>query len=388
METLTLKQRILNKIDDSPRGFADELASISGTYSSGSNLKKVLRDPKKEFEKFNGLINIVRHIWGNESSKMMAKYSEEIHPNKNTARNLLECLSTSREFEAFNNLLDRMDNCTNVESKEWAKIYRLQYKYELAKSCTEFNEVLKEIREIKVNSFELKIYKNLLLNYCFNLLKNYDSTKFLTKEIEQDIELIENGYIKDMYLIRLNEVKSYTNLKVYNNPVAARECADKIISSNARTAFKAYAYFIKGLSYLFTSYDNTVNYLNESIKLYESINRQHDIKEIKEEVEFAKVYWDKFENEKCLYIKSYLLYNVKKGKDISNELTKANIEPEFKLYLEGLSAKSNKKLMLSLIKFIKKNDMFLANLAKIELFNNGIDEDDKEIIEELTNTNA
>lgn len=384
MTKLTLKQMILNEIDNGVRGYSEELARISGAYSSGSALKKVLKDEKKEFEKFNGLINIVRHIWGNDSINMMVMYSKEIHPNKKTARNLLECLVTNREFEAFKDLLDRMDICTNKESQEWAKVYRLQYRYELAQTPEECNTLLREISLTHVTVSELKTYQKMLLSYCFNQLENFTMVNTLTNEIKQEIELIENDYIKDTFTVRANELIAFNHLKVYNDPEAARQCADNILSSNPRIAFKAYAMYIKGFSFLYTSHENAIQYLNESIELYESLNRQNDVKILKEKAEFISVYWGQFNNEKCSFISNQLLLDVKKGKDISNELleNKDSIDTEFYLYLDGCNSKSNKQLMLSLIKYIKKNDKFLANIAKIELLKNGYDQD---ILEELTN---
>jgi hypothetical protein len=102
-EQLTFKAMILNELDNGAKGLtADELAVTSGTYSSGSNFRKVLRDEKKEFEQFQGLVKIVTRIWDNESVVAMVKYSEEVDPKKKSARNFLEYLARNRQFEAFN----------------------------------------------------------------------------------------------------------------------------------------------------------------------------------------------------------------------------------------------------------------------------------------------
>lgn len=382
MEKHTLKQMILNKINNENRGYVQELASISD-YSSGSALAKILSDEKKEFKKFSGLIKLVRYLWGNESLKVMVNYSKEVDPNKMTARNLLECLVTCREFEAFNNLLDRMDACKNEESKEWARIYRLQYNYELANVPADFINVMNSLNQINVTITELKIYKRMLKSYCYEQLGDFNIVKIMSDDLKLEIDLIENDYIKDSYVIRLNEIMSYNYLRVHNNPEAARECANKILDSNARKAFKAYAYYIIGYSYFFSSYDQAKNNLNKSIELYESLDRKNDVKDLNHKIKFLSIYWDKNEYEDYYNIVNWLLFNLKKGKDISKQLTenKEKIDDEMYLYLEGLCLKSEKKLMLSLIKFTKKSDFFLANLPKIELLKMGYD---AEIIEELT----
>lgn len=381
MANLSLKLMILNEIDNAPRGHSEELAKIAN-FSNGSNLKKVLRDEKKEFDNFAGLVSLVKHIWGEDSLDLMIRYSKMVDPNKKTARSFLEYLAINRKFDEFNQLLDKMDNCSNKESLEFAKIYRMLYKYELA-TPEEIDALMREINQLNVNVYELKVFKKMLMNYCFSQLNDYTMVKVLSKEIEYEVDLIENDYIKEMYLIRSSQIMSYNYLRVFNNPEAARQCTDNIINSESTTkAFKSYAYYIKGYSYLFTSHEKMVNNLTKSIELYEQQNRTNDVEYIKELIEFANVYWGKTNSEKCDYVKNQLFLDIKKGIDVTDGLTsnKEHIDYELYLYLEGCNSNNNKKLMLSMIKYMKKNDKFLANLAKIELLKNG---EDEEILEEL-----
>lgn len=360
---------ILNEIDKHPRGYAEELAQVTASYSNGSNLKKVLNDPKKEFDDFNGLIKLIEYIWKNETVSMVVKYSNEIDPNKKTARNMLEYFVSNAQYEAFNNLLDRMDDCNNKESKEYAKIYRMQYRYRFAMTPESLLKLIEEISDIHVTFSELKVYKKMLINYCCFLLQDYNDLKILLSEIEEEIELIDNDYIKEMYLIRVNEVKCYTYLKAFNDSDTSRMCADWIINSNAADGFKAYAYYLKGHSYMFSSYDKAMKYYKKAMELYDG--RQRDIEELKEEIEFVEVYWEKEVNRK--YVKNELFYKVKRGIIVS--LNDYKLELEFRLFLEGYSTKNIKKLLLSMLEYIKNKDLFLANLAKIELIKNGYDRD-------------
>lgn len=367
MGKLTFKQWILNEVEKQPRGYSEILAKVAD-YSSGSALMKVVRDEKKEFKKFEGLIKLVDHLAGKDSIEMMIQYSTEVNPNWETARNLLEYFISNAQYDAFNNLLDKMDECKNKESLEYAKIYRMQYKYRFAMTSDELNKLIGEIADIHITFPELKVYKKMLINYCYFLLQDYSRLKFLLSEIDEELEFVDNEYIKEMYLIRINEVKCYTYLKAFNEPEKSRECADWIINSNAADGFKAYAYYLKGHSYMFTSYEKTMEYYEKALELYEG--RQRDIDELKEEIEFVKVYWDKEVNRN--YVKNDLFYKIKQGQVVS--LNDYKLKPEFKLYLEGFSTKNVKKLLLSLIEYIKIKDLFLANLAKIELKNNGYDE--------------
>jgi hypothetical protein len=136
------------------------------------------------------------------------------------------------------------------------------------------------------------------------------------------------------------------------------------------------------MSYQFTSHEKTISNLMKSMSMWIEQKRDNNVNEVKELIEFVNVYWGKFEEEHCKHIKNEIFLNIKKGNDSSNCLvnSKNKIESEFYLYLDGINSKDNKKLMLSLIKYMKKNDLFSANLAKLELLKNGYDE---EILEEL-----
>lgn len=371
----TFKQWIINEVENQPRGYMDIIAKEIG-YSTGSALGKILNDEDKEFKKFNSLIKLVGIFWGLESVKYMVNYSEEIDPNNMTmtARNMLEYLASARQFDALNNLLDKMDNCDNKESKEWAKMYRMESKYQFVEGTDNINKLIQEISSIHVTKLELEVYKKIYIHYCCYLKKDYETMEFLLKQIRKEVELIKNEYIKERYLIKVNEIAAYTNLFAYNKREVAREYADWILESSATTSYKAYANFIKGISYTFSSYDEAIKYLNRSIELYKMISRCDDIKEIEQEIEFINIYWDK--NYECDSIKNVLFAKAKNGKNLSDvELNNVELDQETKLFLDGYSNKDNKKLVLSLIKFVKNDNLFLANLPKIELIKNGYDQD-------------
>jgi hypothetical protein len=380
---LTLKQMILNKIENEQRGYAEILAGIAG-YSSGSALKKVLNDEKKEFESFKSILKIVEHIWKNDSLELMVEYSKSVDPNKKTARNFLEYLATNRQFEAFSNLIDKMNDCKNKESIEFAKLYKMELEYQSITTKEESNKLIQKISEIHVTFKELEVYKKILIHYCCNIKEDFDTMKFLYSQIKTELELITNDYIKERYLIKIMEITAYTKLLAYDEQDSARKYADMILESSATASYMAYANYIKGYSYTFTSYDNAIKYLNESMGLYEKLNREKDAEDIKQDIEFINVYWDK--GVQCEFTKNGLFQKVKNGQKLSEEEINNNeLDQEFKLFLEGYSNRDNKKLLLSLIKLIKKNNLFLANLPKIELLKNGFDQ---EIISEMISMNV
>lgn len=382
-QQLTIKQFILNEIESHPRGYAKTLSNIAGYGDNSGNFTRILKDSKKEFDKFQGLLDLISYVFKDDKVAAMIQFSKEIDPNKKTARQMLEYFAINREFDALNELLSSMESCSNKESREWTKVYKLQIEYQQCNQIEHYNDLIKRINETVVSIPELKIYKNLLLNYCYNQKQDYVMTFSLEKETRLMIEDLEKDYIHKMYKLRLNEIMSYNYLRVMNNPEKAREYAESVINEeDSSVAFKAYAYFIKGYSYMFTSSEKTEKYLQMSKSLYLKVNREQDAADIDKKIEFTRVYWDKFTNGNCIYEDNEIYRKMKNGIDVSSELSNLNnIDPEFKLYLEGVNKNSTKKLMLSLIKYTKKNDYFLANLSKIEMLKRGEDQD---IIDELT----
>lgn len=379
---ITVKKMILNKIDNEAKGYVNILADIAGFtgQNKNTNFRRVLNNEDKEFDNFDALVSMIKYIWKDEYVNIMIMYSYEVHPNKSTAQNLLELLMSNRQFESFLNLLERMEQCSNAKSKEFAKIYRLFYRYD-STLTKDIDPLMKEISETIVNTIEMQIFKKLLLNWCFMRKNDFVMTKCFMEEIESVIDTIENKYLHKMYKVRLHEVMSYNHLNVYNNPKVARMYTDQIIEAEVDDHFIAFANYIKGYSFFFTSYDNAVLYLNRSMELYSNMNRQDDVEDIKQALEFLNIYWDKNETA-AVFPKNKLLEYAKKGIEFDIDIPKLNIEPEFLLYVEGIKENNNTKLMLSLIKHVKKNNIFMANLAKIELLKHG---ENQLVIEEMMN---
>lgn len=377
---ITVKKMILNKIDNEAKGYVNILAEIAGFtgQNKNSNFRKVLTTEEKEFDNFDSFVALIRYIWKDEYVRVMIKYSYEVHPNNQTAQNLLELLLSNRQFDAFLDLLDRMDKCSNTKSKEYSKMYRLAYKYDNT-ITKDIDSLLKEISETKVKTNEMKIFKKLMLNWCFMRKNDFVMTKTLMEETETIIDSIENNkYLHKMYKVKLHEIMSYNHLNVYNDPKTARKYTDEIINADVDEHFIAFANYIKGYSFFFNSYDNAELYLNRSMEMYSNMNRHDDVEDIKKALEFLNIYWDK--NENATYPENKLLLCAKKGMDINIDIPKLNITPEFMLYVEGIRYNDKTKLMLSLIKYVKKNSIFMANLAKIELLKHG---ENQLVIEEM-----
>lgn len=371
----TLKQIILDYIEKSPKGTAERLAKISDSYSSGSNLKKVLCDPNKDFDSLNGLIKIVKYAFGEYENKLIEQYSTEINPNNKIARHMLEYLTVNRRLDYLKKMIDNMLECKNKESREWAKFYSIQYEWQKDFYGLDFLDILNKLNGFKTNSHELNTHKTIMRCNCFYKNRMYRMSYELSHGIKNSLENIKDDFIKISYGVKFNEIMSYLSLRVFNEPEEARIYAQKVLEFNIGQSFNAYANYILGCSYLFTEYDTSIKYLTESEKIYTSINRIDAADNVKEEIELLGIMWDK-DIFSVYYSKEYKYYwLVKNNKEINIDLKSLNLEEQFYLLIKGMIENDTDVILHSLIMFVKNGDLFLANLPKIELLKRGFSED-------------
>lgn len=372
---LTLKQLILNEIDNQPRGYSEQLATITN-YSSGSNLKKVLRSEEKEFDKFLSIQDLVRYLFPDDEKKLMVQYSKEIDPNKKTARAMLEYLSVNRLLDDMKDLIERMSLCKNNESREFAKVYSIHHEYQTGYYNLDDVKFINNINGIKTNVIELRVKLNLMKFYGFYRQENYRNAYDISKYIDHEIEFIDDEYLKSIYKTRYNEVMSYIYLRVRDDVEEARKRAEQIINENNVIGAVAYAYYTLGCSYIFTSYDESLGNFNKCIELYEAANRDKAvINDVKSKVDLLHVLWDKEDDLYSLYPK--LIKNAKKGILTESDLEKSRdlIDKDFYFLIKGIKENNTDLLLQSLILFIKKGDVFIGNIPKIELLKRNYNED-------------
>jgi hypothetical protein len=378
----TLKQLILEVINKAPRGFSEDLARISGSYSSGTNLTRVLRDSKKEFDNINGLIKIVRYIFGEDEKKLMEQYSKEIDVNNKTARHMLEYLSVNRMLDSMKNLIDKMSVSKNKDSRDWAKLYTILHEWQSDFYGIDFLSILQRLTEIKTTIHELNVLINITRCNCYYVNRVYRMSNELSHGIGKSLENIKDEYIKLSYSVRYHEIMSYLSLRVLNDPKKARIHAQSVISCNVGEALNAYANYILGCSYLLTDYDKSKEHLIKSVNYYNINNRKDAADNVMEEIELLDIMWDK-DIFSVYYSKEYRYYwYMRNKKEINIDLESLNLNQQFHLLIKGMKEDNTDFLMQSLIMFVKNGDLFLANLPKIELLKRNYN---KDTIEALLN---
>jgi hypothetical protein len=378
----TLKQMILERIEQSPRGYAEELAKTTGSYSSGSNLLKVLRNPQKEFDSLYGLIKIVKYIFGEDEKKLMEQYSMEIDINNKTARHMLEYLSVNRLLDSMKKLIDRMSDAKNKDSREWAKVYNLQHEWQIDFYGIDFNSIIFRLNEFKTNIHELNTLISIMRCNSYYSIRMYRMSFELSRHIQYSIENIKDEFIKASYGVKYNEIMSYLSLKVFNEPEKTRKHAQIVINHNIGKTFNAFAHYAIGCSYLFTDYEKAKDHLYQSYKIYMDINRKDGADNVNEERELLEIVWDK-DIFSVHTNKAYRYYWLARNNRLQiEELEGVNLDEPFNYLIKGMKDNNTEMLLHSLILFVKEGDLFLANLPKFELLNRGYSET---IVNELLN---
>lgn len=376
---LSLKQMILNAIENQPRGYAETLAPIAG-YAKGGALKKPLKEKDRDFDNFNGLVNLVKFLFPNEEKILLEEYSKTLDPCNKSARIMLEYLSCNRLLDSMKELIDRMLECNNKESREWAKIYSLQHEWQTDFYGLDFNTLLNRLNEFKTKYVELNVFISILKCNCYYKNRMYKMSFELSHGIQQSLNALKEEYIISSYGVKFNEIMSYLSLRVFNEPDKAIEYAQNVLKFNVGQTFNAYAHYIIGCSHLFTNYEKSREHLCMSSNIYTSLNRKDAADNVNEEIELLDIVWEK-KIFSVYYNKEYKYYWLVKNKNTINEdIESLNLEAPFYNLIKGIKENNTNLILLSMILFVKNGDLFLANLPKFELLNRGHDEN---IVKEL-----
>jgi hypothetical protein len=375
MGRLTLKQMILNKCEEE-RGLAVELAAIGG-YSSGSALLKILKDEKKEFAKFYGLIKIVRHLFPDQEKEVMSQYALALDPNKQIARIMLEYLNTSGQHDVKRNLIEMMVNSKNNLSKEIASIYEIDDLY-LTK-LIDFNEAINRYTNLINKSEDSKVITEILKSYCFLDEQEYSMIKRSLDVVENEIGKLKDEYLNEILLCRYSlllvgyYVRQGKKMKV-------RDICWNMINQVEDPYFKSWAFLHLGNSYIIESYDFSYRYLRQGMALLEGKENTASYN-LKRSVNFVSNLWNK---DTCqLSLKSnhpsdvheVAFYYVSKGQTTmaTKTLDTLNFEElsvnqkAFHMYYRGLLSNKLEDYSKSIVFFKQSGDYFFRQLPLIKI---------------------
>ncbi|MFV8829855.1 AimR family lysis-lysogeny pheromone receptor [Alkalihalobacterium sp. APHAB7] len=365
---------------ETEKGLANKLINISGLKSK-SSLYKFLNEKDREFDNFEGLLDIVRYLFADQEFEIMDAYFREVNPNGKTARISLEYASVNRLNDLKQFMIDKLKESKNAESREWAKVYDVdQLVMEGLLSPSEanilFDELVLKTQEMKVLSKVFMIY-------------NYFDMKMLDR-CEQVAVLIEDG---------INQMKKYPFLRkslkcrigLINMNIGNREEVIKngkiVINYAVSELTKAVALHNLGVAFISESYDLAYSYLSKALHIYSKYKSQNTLN-TKRTINFLQSYWNKepefldFQSNDELDRHEVAFYYIQQqqGEKALEVLNSINIDTQshyskgFYYFYLGLISKNREDFLNSVIEFKYANQKLFCHFPLLELKKLGEDE--------------
>lgn len=354
-----------------------QLEEISGVdQSTINNFKK---KPAKEMKDICGLIKIIRHLWAEREFDLMIDYSEQVNPNFQTARYMLEYLDTNGLHQAKDNLIDRMIDTNNAESKAWAKLYKLDT--QVARRLTSPFEAIHQFSNFG-GKLENKIVAQIFSAYVYLDQKLYEQVLNVVEGTMESLKQVNDSFIENMYMTRLLLLKAEAHNR-QNEVVKGRECSQTLLNMSISQTYRAWAYLQLGNSYILSDYDKSKQYLNEALELP---NISEKVKtNIKRSHNFLHNIW----NKECAYldenstvasdIHEVAFSLINKNEKSRAEEALSNVKTEdctknelaFHFYIKGLITESIKDFTESIKYFNQSGDIHfkLLPIMKLKQFN-------------------
>lgn len=375
-EDFDLKKYIANE-KENDKTLLTRLAKAAG-HSSTSTISKWLGKTEKELDSVNAFLSIIREIAPQCEQKLIEKHVQKLDPKKKAARQMLEYLSNNRLLEAMRLLLDKMKDCSNDESKEWAKVYELQYEWQVNYFTLDADLHLKKLRKLKSDDPNLIIFVQLMKCYAYYKKENDTMSSEIAEELMSELETLEDGFIKTSYTAKVNEVLSYINLWVKSDTEEARKNATFVIESKIGKTFTAFAYHVIGYSYYYESFEKAEKNLLISREIYRELGREAAVTDADDTIERIKLFWDlKDSSEGFVSIQNELMYRSLKGENVVDLLEKSKDEiycDAIYCVIKGYSENSNEILHQAALKFLKKGNTFCAKVPMLALKKRGYSE--------------
>jgi tetratricopeptide (TPR) repeat protein len=381
---LTLKQMILNELDKGERGYSEQLATIAG-YSSGSALRKVLHDEKKEFEKFAALVRVVEELFPNDVKSLLSEYALTLDPNKQTSRFMLEYAELNGLKELRQELINRMIECGNAQSREWATVHEIDIKY--LNGQINFIEAVAQFAGVGAKTKEMMAYSQVLRAYAYLDQQIYDIAEQMVLPLENIVKEIKEEFISDAFLGRIYLILG----ECYNRKGSkekARQVCNTLVNTVKCKRFVAWGLLQLGNSYMLESYDKSNQYLKKGYLLSFSIDERTNIN-LKRSLNFLDNLWKKQpryldlnsnhpadSHEIAFYYINHKQYT--KAMEVLNKDDMDTItsnQTAFHYYLKGLITNSVSDYSKSVKAFMLSKDFFYRELPLMELKKLGVDSD-------------
>ncbi|MDQ0254686.1 tetratricopeptide (TPR) repeat protein [Evansella vedderi] len=318
------------------------------------------------------------------STENIEQSIKELDPNSYLARVSLEYAVSNSKIELLEYLIEKLSHSSSEESKKWAEIYNIDNL--VCKNEISLIESTNRLTYITCNSQEMSILRKIFQLYNYYDLKAFQMIEILSDLINEEIKLLDEGYMKDSLQSRLDLAMQSVHLHL-NQLEKSRSFGQNIIKIAPTPIMRAIAFKNLGTSYILENYNESINYFNQSLNILNNIQRHQEIHNIKRLKNFVRIYWghtQKVEFVKNQSITDHLIvvFSLIKNGDEKSAIeslknVESNLQDDFTsgyyYYYLGLATKEEKYFYESIKFFSKSGDHFFRQLPLLALKEKGVD---------------
>jgi hypothetical protein len=286
----------------------------------------------------------------------------------------MEYFAITRNIPYLEKLVDLESKSNNKENRDWSKAYGLVLTF--LKKSLPLDEQLEKIENYAPSYKIPAIVKKIITVYVCHDAKQYTRLFETAKKVVPCISEIKNQLLREFFSVRLSEILSNAYLYAKADTKKARFYARNVINSKYVCAkFKINLYYIMGMSFLFESYDNFREKMNEYVEQLKQQRLLRTIDYIKNnDFVFANVYWDRKEGieEQSDMLESAYYYakNGQTARALHLLDDYKDKEDPFYLCYRGIAENDPNKLVKAMIELENKGNKFFAQLPLNELRKN------------------
>jgi len=320
-------------------------------------------EEKRKEPKFSNMFKMIDYIDPDNFKKHATCYMSNVNKPENIKPSLEYC-SVHKLKDQLRAMIKKSYDHKNAVLNEWAKAYEIHIDNikKVQKIEVTFLDML---NTLKTTDVELKLFVCLLKTYHYLYNHNYRMVDGYLLEASKLLEECSDESISNSYQLRIDQFEGQLYLKSRKMNEVSREHAMRLMEKSRMNNYKAYGYYLYGVSYFFEDYEEAYSYLLKSKELYMSLGMVSSIKDVENKILLLKFEWEKID--------------VYKLSEQCTDETEA-----IKMLVKGYKEDDKKCVYIAFTKFVKSGDIFFSELPKRYLINNGEDED---LVESIQNIN-
>ncbi|GAA0368596.1 AimR family lysis-lysogeny pheromone receptor [Bacillus horti] len=381
-----LREKIMRTLDNHNTLDQRKLSHIANVTES--TISRYLHG--HEEMRFESVLRIIKYLYPKEELSIMSEYV--MTQRSRNARLSLEYCAIHKLWREFDFLIDLLSSSsTNPTDREWAEIYSLLRLRILDDSYTQ-EELLLKVEEFKPKDVELKVLKAILKALIYYDMKEVNSILLHNKNTFSLIEDIKSDFLRSSFSVRLGIILSVVHL--YSNKLEqSRQASYSILGQDYIHHMKIPALNQLGESYLFTDYQQSLNYFSRALNAAISLDHSQYIRTIKLNISFLHSYYCiesdfEIQIDDQTSLMNYIFYLIQKGDHslAQEQLDQINIDvltewnKGFYFYYRGLLSDNIKLFYQSAEAFDTIEHYFYLQLPLIELQRLGENEEALKII--------